>query len=405
MDKHKKSIIVAWAMWLIAAIFYGLDYFQHTAPSVLIRPIADSLGNSVADVGTILGVYFPVYAASQIPAGILLDRYGVKLVLAIMCCLMSIGLYIMSIPSEITLYAGRILVAIGSAFAFLGALKVSASWLPKSIFPLAVGMVNTVGVIGGIFGQAFLNYLILKLGWQHAILAISLFGVFWSLIILAFLRTSANQNDLVEQHRFHWPVLLDKQIWIIAIYAGIMVGTVVNAFSELYDVVFLQSSFSIGSQKAALISSMIFIGIGIGGPSHGLIVRWFKYQRTWMLSSVLLTALFFLLVVCASVLHLSYVWLYPMYFFTGFFVSSMLLSFNVARCCYDKDVHATIFGVVNMVIGLCGFSAQWLLGHLLKYYQHGTGDVPSQTVFMHSLWFIVLALMVSALLCIKIKRR
>ena len=33
-------------------------------------------------------------------------------------------------------------------------------------------------------------------------------------------------------------LLLNKKLWLLAIYAGLMVGIIVNSFSELYDVLF-----------------------------------------------------------------------------------------------------------------------------------------------------------------------
>ena len=44
-NKFKKRVYLEGViLWLIAAIFYGLDYLQHTAPSVLILPISNSIG-------------------------------------------------------------------------------------------------------------------------------------------------------------------------------------------------------------------------------------------------------------------------------------------------------------------------------------------------------------------------
>ena len=55
-----------------------------------------------------------------------------------------------------------------------------------------------------------------------------------------------------------------------------MVGTVVVAFGELYSVLFLHNYYGLPEQSAATVSSMIFIGIAFGGPTHGAISSLFQ---------------------------------------------------------------------------------------------------------------------------------
>lgn len=92
-------------------------------------------------------------------------------------------------PTLLTMLIGRILIAIGSAVAFIGTLKVAADILPERVFPIAVGLTNTIGVLGGIFGQLFLNYLVMLHGWQLALELIGYFGILWSIVIIALLRS------------------------------------------------------------------------------------------------------------------------------------------------------------------------------------------------------------------------
>lgn len=385
-----KAAIYGWWLWFVAALFFALDYFQHTAPSVLIKPIALATHMSVFDVGSIMSVYFPVYAISQIPAGYLLDRCGVRLVLCFSCFVVSMGLFLISFPTEWMLIDGRVLIAIGSAFAFLGALKTASSCLPERFFPLAVGLTNSIGVVGGILGLPFLNHLIITFGWQTAVHVIAYFGVILALFLLVFLNTPKNQLE-PNKDSFVAHIFRDKQVWFLALYAGIMVGTVVNAFSELYDVSFLGTVLNINSQTAAQISSMIFVGIGVGGPSHGIIAKFFKQDKTWMLIACFATISAFFLIILSSTIHYNQVTMYVLYFFTGFFVSSMLLSFDVAKQAYDKSLHATIFALVNMVISLCGFVFQFLLSYLLK----------AKVGYQMSFLALLIPLIISFILCYK----
>lgn len=393
MSQTTQSTMRGWWLWLIAALFYALDYFQHTAPSVLIKPIAQTSGISLYYIGEIMSLYFPIYAISQIPAGYLLDRFGVKFALSIACLVVSTGLYCMSIPHAAPLIIGRILIAMGSAFAFLGALKTASAALPERLFPVIVGLTNTIGVLGGILGQPFLNFLILKFNWEHATHYIVIFGVILAAFILCFLNTPKHKKSLGIDKQY-FALFKDAQVWFLALYAGIMVGTVVNAFSELYDVTFLENTLRITSQKAATISSMIFIGIAIGGPLHGVIAKYFKAPRTsWMLITCFATILSFSAIILIAWLQPSLTYMYVFYFLSGFFVSSMLLSFSVARAAYHANMHASVFALVNMVIGICGFIFQFLLSKLL-----------ADTISYSAAFLVLLIPLIGSLfLCLQIK--
>jgi MFS family permease len=404
MRSTKHSLFVGWIIWLIAAIFYGLDYFQHTAPSVLIGPISQGMGVGVEDIAYIMSIYFPIYAISQIPAGMLLDRFGSKIMLSISCLVMSLGiLFFIYDPTLNTMLIGRVLIAIGSAVAFIGTLKVAADVLPKNLFPIAVGFTNTIGVLGGIFGQVYLHNLVEVYGWQQALEFIGYFGIFWSVVIILFLKYSNidNPNKVTRSYLSFsesLKLLANKKLWLLAVYAGLMVGIVVNSFSELYDVLFLEQVYNVQEHVAANISIMMFIGIAVGGPSHGLIARFFGEKRVWMLICNIVTLVVFSAVILAANI-ISSEYLYVLFFMIGFSVSSMLLAFSVVEEIFPIQVRATALAIVNMVIGLCGAVFQYLISIISVYINNGplTGTI-NENVFDKSFVYLLVPLLCSTLI-------
>ncbi|MCP4177833.1 MAG: MFS transporter [bacterium] len=367
----KRNVLVfGWFMWFIGALFYALDYFQHSVPSVIIGPISKSLGLNIIHVGDVMSVYFPLYAISQLPAGYLLDKYGTKKVLSISCLIVSLGLVVTAFSTGYSsLLTGRIFIAVGSGSAFIGALKIAADWLPSRLFPLAVGMVNTIGVLGGVCSQSLFAWFLKLYKWQTSLIVIAFLGFALAAVILLFLKNRKQNGIKSENHsnRLTWSdlkVLKTPKLWFLSLYAGIMVGTVVNAFGELYGVIFLQYNYHVTNGQAALITSLIFIGIGCGGPVHGIIAGMLKKKKSWMIiSNVATTVLFGSLVLMNTIIH---VWmLYIIYFLLGFFVSSMLLSFAMARDSVDSKMHGMAIAFVNMFIGLCGAFFQLFIGRII----------------------------------------
>ncbi|APC91761.1 MULTISPECIES: MFS transporter [Francisella] len=410
MKTTKYSLVIGWGIWCIAAIFYGLDYFQHTAPSVLVKTIASSMQVGIEDIAYVMGIYFPIYAVSQIPAGILLDKYGSKVMLSISCLVMSLGILLFSYePSLATMLIGRILIAVGSAVAFIGTLKVAADILPERVFPIAVGLTNSVGVLGGIFGQLFLNYLVMQHGWQLALALIGYFGIFWSIVIIVLLKSPATGVSDSSNYKFKYlsfaqslKLLLNKKLWLLAVYAGLMVGIVVNSFSELYDVLFLEQAYGLSQHLAAKVSVMMFIGIAVGGPTHGFIASLFGEKRVWMLVCNIITIVAFsVVIIFADIISADN--LYIIFFVIGFSVSSMLLVFSVVEEIFPPQVKATALAIVNMVIGLCGAIFQYLISYISVYLNDGplTGKI-NIDVFDRAFIYLIIPLLLSTIIILGI---
>ena len=120
-------------------------------------------------------------------------------------------------------------------------------------------------------------------GWQLALVLIGYFGIFWSVVIIVLLNFPTTSVINSNNYKFKYlsfaqsfKLLLNKKLWLLAIYAGLMVGIVINSFSELYDVLFLEQAYGLSQHLAAAkVNVMMFIGIPVGGPSHGFIASLF----------------------------------------------------------------------------------------------------------------------------------
>ena len=74
------QISVAWR--LVARVFlpfaagYYLSYLFRTINALISDRLISDTGLGTADLGLLTSVYFLVFAAAQIPIGVLLDRFG-----------------------------------------------------------------------------------------------------------------------------------------------------------------------------------------------------------------------------------------------------------------------------------------------------------------------------------------
>lgn len=357
----------AWIVWAIAAIFYSIEFFQRVSPGVIAQPLMQSFQLSPEMLGFIMSFYFYAYGLAQIPVGLLLDRFGAKISLCFAALAVTVGTYLFASSNAVFLLAiARIIVGIGSAFAFVGCLKLARDWFSLSRFGLIVGLTNTLGVMGALFGEEPLSYFIQQYGWRQVLEFTALLSLIVALLIFLIVKDKPKPSKTpAPSLASFWnnvkKVMGEGQTWLIAVYAGLMVAPVI-AFAELWSVKFLQHSHHLSALAAATANSFIFIGIAVGGPLNGWISgRIGRRKPVLFLGNVMALLLFLLIIFLSNApLHL----LELILFLFGAFTSSMLLTFPLNTEIHDKSVSATVIAFTNMMIMFIGAVFQPLIGFL-----------------------------------------
>ena len=139
--------------WLIVCcgmLFYCYNYFLRVSPSVMQNELTDSFHITATQFGTLAAFYYYAYTPMQIPAGMIYDKFGVRLVLSFACLVAVLGLSIfISADNYLMAGAGRCLIGLGTAFAYIGTLKLASIWLPANRFATVAGLTTAIGMTSG----------------------------------------------------------------------------------------------------------------------------------------------------------------------------------------------------------------------------------------------------------------
>ena len=157
-----KYLIHAWVIWLLSAFFMFYKYALEVSPSVMTNILMSAYHIDGAQLGSLAASYFYAYLIMQIPAGLLLDRYGPRKITTLAIILCALGIFLFA-RSETLLIAsiGRFITGIGAAFAAVNCLKLIANWFPSRQFAFMSGLMMSVGMLGAVGGQAPLSAFIL----------------------------------------------------------------------------------------------------------------------------------------------------------------------------------------------------------------------------------------------------
>jgi len=368
------TLASAWLMWSWAALFYAYEFFQRVAPALIALPLMKTMHLSPEVFAWISSLYLYAYALAQIPAGLILDRFGSRICLSLAALSVALGTLLFASVHMLSLLAlGRILVGIGSAFAFVGCLKIASAAFEEKTFPVVVGLTNLLGVVGALFGEAPLSALIHQVGWEESLKISSLLGLVLSIGLWIFLKPAQKKSPHSEKFFSRVQILFcSPQAWWIGCYAGLMVSPVI-AFTELWSIPFLEKFDQLSALRAAFVNQFIFIGIAIGGPIHGWISGKISARKPVMGLGQLM-ALFSLSAILA--LHLPTWTLIGLMFVFGFSVSSMLLAFSLSTETHPKFLSGTAIAFTNLCIMLIGAGFQNAIGFGLTHFFKNEPNLP-----------------------------
>src|SRR5262245_50811462 len=93
----------AWIVWGIPALLFLFAFFHRAAPGVFAKELMQAFGATGAVVGLLSATYFYAYASLMIPAGVLVDRLGVRRVVAAGGVVMGTGAVLMAVTAGSTL--------------------------------------------------------------------------------------------------------------------------------------------------------------------------------------------------------------------------------------------------------------------------------------------------------------
>jgi MFS family permease len=176
-------------MWGVPAFLFLFAFFHRAAPGVFAKELMESFGATGALIGLLSATYFYAYAGLMIPAGVLLDRVGVRWTVAVGGLVMSGGAFAMAVaPGPPLLFAGRFLVGAGASVMFVGALKIAAAWFPGPYFGTLSATTASVGVLGGLVGTAPVAWLALGFGWRGALGAVAVVTLLGAVACLVLVR-------------------------------------------------------------------------------------------------------------------------------------------------------------------------------------------------------------------------
>lgn len=377
-SRTKSLVLIPWLICGLGALYYCYEYLLRISPSVMTHDLMRMYDLTATQVGVFSAYYYHAYVPMQIIVGLLMDRYGPRRLLTIACMFCAFGTFLFASGYSLAVAeVGRFLVGFGSAFAFVGALKLATIWLPPNRFALVSGIITCLGMVGAMIGDIILRSFVDQAGWQTTIYTSAVVGVVLTAVIWAVVRDSKSSTVKFHTHSLDfrglcaglWKAVKNPQIWLNGL-VGLLLYLSLSAFAELWGIQYLEQAHGFSKTQAANANSLIFLGWAVGGPMWGLLSDFFR--RRCM--PILLASAVAVVLVCIILYMpgLSFVQLNLLLFAFGLLSSVQILVFAIAREATSMKITGTAIALTNTFVMIGGNVFQPVVGKLLDMNWAGT---------------------------------
>lgn len=186
----KKIVVVLCLGWAVIWIY-------RTVLTPIFPEIQQTIGaHSNAEMGLIASFYFFAYTGMQIPAGILVDKFGKKVVLIPGFCLFIIATLLIGNATSLTMvYAGSLLAGMGCGSYYGSAYSLSSENIPLERRGLATAVINSGSALGMAIGLIASSLLVksFNMNWQIMLFIITGLLVVMTLVFAVVIKGSQPQ--------------------------------------------------------------------------------------------------------------------------------------------------------------------------------------------------------------------
>src|SRR5271157_2163211 len=185
-----------WPIAFLLAFGVIVNFFDRINLSVSQEALHASFGLTLISFGYLSSAFSWSYAAMQVPAGLLLDRFGVRRVGRITTFLWSVASFCAALSTGLVgLFAARLLLGVAESPTFPANAKAIGLWFQERERSLAIAVTDSAAKLSSAIGVPLIGMLLLHFGWRWSFAATG----FFSLIYFALF--GRVYRDPVEEHK------------------------------------------------------------------------------------------------------------------------------------------------------------------------------------------------------------
>lgn len=357
----------------LATLFVLSQVYRNT--NALIAPeLALELGLSPAALGGVGAAFFFTFALVQLPAGILIDRWGPRRAIARMQVFAVAGMLVASTAhSAGALTLAMVLMAMGASCNLVGSLVVCGRWLPSDRFATMAGVMIALGGIGHVLATAPLAVVIQALGWRGTYILLAALIAVAGLIVYLVVRDAPpgkeatgqplQRESLLDGLRGTWEVMRSPDMRHIVVMTALGPATLFT-LRALWAGPFFNDVYGLDPQARG--NALLFMAMGIiaGNLIYGPLDRRFDTRKGVVtVGAICLAATLLTLALMPS----APLWLaVALVGLIGLFATFDVMLFAHARSLFPHHLSGRAVTTVNLALFIGVGTLQFVSGFVVR---------------------------------------
>lgn len=397
--------------WFIGALFYLYQYVLRSFPASIEYDLRTQFHLTAQEYSTMSSYLLFFYALMQIPIGLLLDRIGVKKILATSIFISTIGTLTMANAKTLSeLQISRTVIGIGSASAFMSTLKIIADYIPLKQQAMLMGSTLALGVSGNLFNVFYLIRAARKHNWSAIMEIVGVFGFILFMLSIFFVKLPAiKHNSNFKNSNFIKNSTIPPINPRILIYSILTIGLYIPllALTDLWGISFISKKYTIISTSAATNLGMLSIALCISSLALPAICE--KINQVSNAIRICTGGIFLIFGFILFGPIIDQVNLKLLLIMIGIFSGGSMLCFSQAVKMTNVTNSGVTIGIVNTLNMLAGSLLIQLVGYLLDIQWSGQIDsnqirsynISQYVIAITPLWIIIGLSFISSIFFIK----
>lgn len=344
-----------WIIWSTGLLAYIVAVLDRSTMGVSGLDAADRFNASPSLLSTFVVLQVAVYAGAQIPAGVLLDRFGSRAMIVTGAALMAAGQFTLALTESLPVAIGaRAVVGLGDAFTFISVLRLVPYWFRPSQIPLVTQLTGFCGQLGQVLSALPFLALLVSVGWTAAYLSVAGFGVLTVVLALAVVR-NAPPDITVKPDPIRVRHLLPalKTVWLrpgtrLGFFTHMGSQFSITVFGLMWGVPYLTEAQGLSKHVAGILLTVSVVASVLAGLTVGVLTGRYPLRRSRLVLAIIASNALVWTVVLALPFRAPLWLLVVLVVVIAIGGPGSMVGFDFARTFNPSHTLGTAQGMVNM---------------------------------------------------------
>lgn len=345
------SVIQPWLVCIAASLFFFYEFIQGNMFASIADNIMHDFSIQVDKMAYLSSIYYLSNVVFLFVAGMMLDRFSAKktMICAMLLCVLSTFVLAHTESFSLALLC-RFVTGIGSAFCFLGPIRIASRWFPPTRMALVTGVIVTIAMTGGMLAQYPLTKMVVYFGWRESLSLVAWLGLALLVMMAFWIKDTPVNAPAAQQNKMDVLSIAKKaysntQNMRAALYTSLM-NMAVAVFGAMLGSLYLIQRLGVTKEEAAVVNSMLFLGAIIGGPFMG----WVSDKMGLRVLPMKIGAIASIATVLAIMyLPVSLSLMGALFFLLGFFTASQVISYALVAESSPPAMTATAVSLISIL--------------------------------------------------------